>query len=187
MKRLLDIIISFIALCICILPMICIAVAIKLTSKGPILFKQKRVGVNETYFQIYKFRTMYINTPNVSTESLGDPGKYITSLGKFLRKTSLDELPQLLNILRGDMAIVGPRPALYNQYELIESREKLGVNSIRPGLTGYAQIMGRDFISDNQKVEYDYYYLKNKSLLFDLKIMWQTVFSVAKADGVKVK
>ncbi len=187
MKRLFDITISFVALCIAILPMTFIAIAIKMTSKGPVLFKQKRVGINGTYFQIYKFRTMYMNTPNVSTHSLGDPSKYITRIGKLLRKTSLDELPQLFNILRGDMSIVGPRPALYNQYDLIESREKLGVNSIRPGLTGYAQVMGRDFILDDQKVRYDYYYLINKSLLFDLEIIWRTVFSVVRAEGIRTR
>ena len=187
MKRLFDFIASLIALVIFLVPMLIIGFAIKFNSTGPILFKQKRIGLNGSYFYIYKFRTMKIDTPNVSTEALGDPSAYITSVGKFLRKTSLDELPQLLNILKGDMSVVGPRPALYNQYELIALRDKVGVNSIRPGLTGYAQIMGRDFITDEKKVKYDYHYLENMSLLLDVKIIWRTVFSVAKAEGVRLK
>lgn len=187
MKRLFDLLVSLIAIVILFFPMLFIGIGVKVTSEGPIFFKQKRVGVNGEYFVIYKFRTMKIETPDVSTEALGNPSNYITPIGKFLRKTSLDELPQLINILKGDMSIVGPRPALYNQYELIEIRDNKGVNNIRPGLTGYAQIMGRDFITDEQKVNYDVYYLKNRSFTLDIKIVWLTVFSVVKADGVKVK
>lgn len=187
LKRIFDLIISSVAIIVLILPMLFICVGIKLTSEGPILFKQKRVGINGTHFSIYKFRTMRINTPNLSTEALGDPSKYITPIGKLLRKTSLDELPQLFNILKGDMSIVGPRPALYNQYELIEMRQKVGVNNVLPGLTGYAQVMGRDFISDKEKVEYDQYYVKHMDLYFDLKIIFLTFFSVLKADNVRLK
>lgn len=187
MKRVLDIVLSLIAIIVFAIPLLAVSVSIKLTSKGPILFKQQRIGKDGAHFEIYKFRSMYIETPNVSTEALGDPTVYITPVGKFIRKTSLDELPQLFNILKGDMAIVGPRPALYNQFELIDMRDKLGINRIQPGLTGYAQVMGRDMITDEQKVKFDKYYVDNFSIWFDLKIIWMTVFSVAKADGVRLK
>lgn len=187
MKRLLDIILSFIAIILFTVPMVIVSIVIKVTSKGPILFKQQRVGKNGIYFEIYKFRSMYTETPNVSTEALGDPTSYITPVGKFIRKTSIDELPQLFNIIKGDMSIVGPRPALYNQYELIEMRNSVNVNSVRPGLTGYAQVMGRDFISDKEKVDFDKYYVDNKSIMLDIKIIWMTIFSVLKTEGVKMK
>ena len=187
MKRLLDFLLSLIAIIVFAIPMVIVAIAVKTNSKGPILFKQKRVGKNGELFEIYKFRSMYTETPNVSTEALGDPSVYITPVGKFIRKTSLDELPQLFNILKGDMSIVGPRPALYNQYDLIKMRDEVRVNDIRPGLTGYAQVMGRDFISDREKVNYDQYYVENQSLLFDFKIIWTTFFSVIKLEGVKMK
>ncbi|MFL1994911.1 sugar transferase [Lysinibacillus irui] len=187
MKRLFDILLSAMALIIFCIPMLIISIWIKLDSSGPIIFKQKRSGKDKEIFEIYKFRTMRIDTPNVSTELLGNPTAYITKSGHFLRKTSLDELPQLFNILKGDMSIVGPRPALYNQYNLIEMRDKVNVNSIRPGLTGYAQIMGRDAISDIEKVLHDQYYTTNQSLLFDIKIIWATFFSVIKSEGVRMK
>lgn len=187
MKRFFDFLLSLLAVIVFAIPMLIVAAAIVTTSKGPVLFKQQRVGKNGELFQIYKFRSMYIETPNVSTEALGDPSVYITPVGKFIRKTSLDELPQLLNILKGDMSIVGPRPALYNQNDLIKMRDDFNVNSIRPGLTGYAQIMGRDFITDEEKVAYDKYYVENQSLLFDFKIIWNTLFSVIKSEGVKLK
>lgn len=187
MKRTLDFLLSFIAIILFLLPMLFVALAVKINSKGPILFKQQRIGMNGEFFQIYKFRSMYTETPNVSTEALGDPSVFITPVGRFIRKTSLDELPQLFNILKGDMSIVGPRPALYNQYELIGKREKTGVNSVRPGLTGYAQIMGRDMISDDEKVSYDKYYIEHQNLLFDFKIIWNTFFSVLKSEGVRMK
>lgn len=187
MKRILDIILSGITIIILSIPMLFVVLWIKLDSKGPVLFKQKRIGKNGELFEIYKFRSMRIDTPNVSTELLGDPTIFITKSGHFIRKTSLDELPQLFNILKGDMSIVGPRPALYNQYQLIKMRDKVGVNSIPPGLTGYAQIMGRDLISDEEKVKYDKYYLDNQNLVLDLKIIWSTVFSVAKSEGVRMK
>lgn len=187
MKRLVDFCLSFLAIIVFSVPMFIVAIWIKLDSKGPILFKQQRVGLNGQLFEIYKFRSMYTETPNVSTEALGDPSVYITKVGKFIRKTSLDELPQLFNILKGDMAVVGPRPALYNQYELIAMRDKVQVNAVRPGLTGYAQIMGRDLISDEEKVRYDRHYVENSNLLFDLKIIWMTFFSVLKSEGVRMK
>lgn len=187
MKRTIDLLLSLAAIIIFMIPMVIIAICIKVESKGPILFKQQRIGIHQNLFEIYKFRSMYTETPNISTEALGDPSDYITKVGKFIRKTSLDELPQLFNIFKGDMSIVGPRPALFNQYNLIDMREKMDVHSIRPGLTGYAQVMGRDFISDEEKVQYDKYYLDNRSLWFDLKIIWMTFFSVLKSEGVKLK
>ncbi|MGG2109363.1 sugar transferase [Lysinibacillus pakistanensis] len=187
MKRSIDLILALIAVIVLSVPMSIVAILIKFDSKGPILFKQQRVGIGGELFEIYKFRSMYTETPNVSTEALGDPSVYITPVGKFIRKTSLDELPQLLNILKGDMAIVGPRPALYNQYELIEMRNQVGVNNVRPGLTGYAQVMGRDFISDEEKVRYDKYYIDNMGIALDIKIIWMTFFSVLKSEGVKMR
>ncbi|TQR21233.1 sugar transferase [Psychrobacillus vulpis] len=186
MKRTMDIVLSMIAIIVFIIPMSIIAILIKLDSEGPIIYKQQRPSKEKKLFNIYKFRTMRTDTPNVSTEELGDPSQFITKLGKFLRKSSLDELPQLFNILLGDMSIVGPRPALYNQYELIKMRDELGVNSIRPGLTGFAQVRGRDFISDKEKVKYDKYYLDNMSIWLDLKIILWTIRSVVKSEGVRV-
>lgn len=186
LKRIFDFTLSLIALIILILPMFFISFWIKIDSKGPVFFKQKRVGKYGELFDIYKFRTMHTDTPNVSTEALGDPSIYITNAGKLLRKTSLDELPQLFNILKGDMSIVGPRPALYNQYELITMRDKLNVNSIRPGLTGYAQIKGRDFISDYEKVNYDAFYVENQSFLLDLRIICLTAINIVKSEGVRL-
>lgn len=185
-KRIIEITLSFLAILFLLVPMLIIAILIKFDSKGPIIFKQQRSGQNKKIFNIYKFRTMKTDTPNVSTEALGDPLNYITKLGQFLRKSSLDELPQLFNILLGDMSIVGPRPALYNQYDLIQMRDEQGVNSIRPGLTGYAQVKGRDFISDSEKVAYDKYYLENMSIWLDLKIILWTARSVVKSEGVRV-
>lgn len=187
LKRMLDIILCGIALFIFCIPMLLIYFWVKLDSQGSALFKQQRVGKNGELFEIYKFRSMRIDTPNISTDKLEDPTQFITKSGKFLRKTSLDELPQLFNIIKGDMSIVGPRPALYNQYDLIKMRDKVAVNNIRPGLTGYAQIMGRDLISDKEKVNYDEYYIKNQSLLLDIKIIWVTFFSVLKSEGVKMQ
>lgn len=162
-----------------------IGLLIKLESRGPVFFIQKRSGENGGLFNIYKFRSMKNNTPkDLATDKLGDPGQYLTQVGKFIRKTSLDEIPQLFNIARGDMSFVGPRPALYNQHELIEARRRLGIHRLKPGLTGYAQIMGRDFITDEQKVAYDKYYMDNQSFILDLKILFLTFFKVVKAEGV---
>lgn len=187
LKRVMDIILSFLAIVVFGIPMLFIALLIKLDSKGPVIFKQQRPGENKEMFNIYKFRTMRTDTPNVSTEDLGDPSQYITKLGMFLRKSSLDELPQLFNIFMGHMSIVGPRPALYNQYELIRMRDEVGANNIRPGLTGYAQVMGRDLISDQEKVTYDKYYVEHMNLWLDVKIIWWTTKSVLKSEGVRVE
>lgn len=185
-KRGMDFILSLIAIIMFSPILIVIAIFIKFDSKGPIVFKQKRPGINKKLFTIYKFRTMKIDTPNVSTEELGDPSRYITKLGLFLRKSSLDELPQLFNIIFGQMSIVGPRPALYNQDDLIKLRDEHGINELKPGLTGYAQVMGRDNITDIEKVRHEEYYKKNMSLWLDLKIIWWTFKSVTKSEGVRV-
>lgn len=158
---------------------------IKLDSKGPIFFKQKRVGKNKTYFNILKFRTMYIDTPkDMPTHMLSNPDQYITKAGKFLRKTSLDELPQIINILKGEMAVIGPRPALWNQDDLIAQRDKYHANDIRPGLTGWAQINGRDELEINVKAKLDGEYVKRMSFLFDVKCFFGTITSVLKHEGV---
>lgn len=162
-----------------------IAVAIKLDSPGPILFKQKRVGKDKKLFEIYKFRTMRTDTPsNMPTHMLKDPQQYITRVGRFLRKTSLDELPQLFNILKGDMYVVSTRPALWNQYDLIEERDKYGVHQIAPGLTGWAQINGRDELEIPVKARFDGEYIKNLGFWMDLKCFFGTIISVLKHEGV---
>lgn len=159
--------------------------AIKLDSRGPVLFRQKRVGIHKTYFRILKFRTMRVDTPkNMPTHMLENPDQYITRVGKFLRKTSLDELPQIINILRGEMSIVGPRPALWNQYDLIAERDKYGANDVLPGLTGWAQINGRDELEIPVKAKLDGEYVKNMSLIFDVKCFLGTIASVLREDGV---
>lgn len=161
-KRLFDFILALIGLILLSPLFLIIIISIKLDSRGPVFFKQKRVGVNKTHFNILKFRTMRIDTPkDMPTHLLKNPEQYITKVGKFLRKTSLDELPQILNIIAGSMAIVGPRPALWNQYDLIAERDKYGANNIRPGLTGWAQINGRDTVSIEDKARYDGDYVEN--------------------------
>lgn len=162
-----------------------IIIAIKLTSPGPVFFKQKRVGIHKKHFEIYKFRTMRVDTPHdIPTHQLANPDQYITKIGHFLRQTSLDELPQLINILKGDMAVIGPRPALWNQFDLIEEREKYGANDVRPGLTGWAQIHGRDELEIKDKAALDGYYVKNMGLLMDIRCFIGTIYSVLKKDGV---
>ena len=162
-----------------------LALLVKLTSKGPVFFRQKRVGKNKTHFEILKFRSMYADTPqDVPTHLLQDPAARITPVGRFLRKSSLDELPQLFNILKGDMCFVGPRPALWNQYDLLEERDKYGANDITPGLTGWAQVNGRDELPIPVKAELDGYYVAHQSLLLDVKILFMTVFSVLGSKGV---
>ncbi|NMB43964.1 MAG: sugar transferase [Clostridiales bacterium] len=184
-KRLLDIIISFIGLVVLAPLFIILVIAIKLDSKGPVFFTQKRVGMHKTHFNILKFRTMRIDTPrDMPTHLLENPDQWITKVGKFLRKTSLDELPQILNILFGDMSIVGPRPALWNQYDLIEERDKYGANDVLPGLTGWAQINGRDALEIEDKARYDGYYTQNIGLKMDLKCFIGTIVAVLKKDGV---
>lgn len=184
-KRVFDFILALLGLIILSPIFLIIILAIKIDSKGPVFFRQKRVGINRTYFNILKFRTMKIDTPkDTATHLLENPEQYITKVGKFLRKTSLDELPQILNILSGSMAIVGPRPALWNQYDLIEERDKYGANNILPGLTGWAQINGRDTVSIEDKARYDGFYTKNLGMKLDIKCFFGTVKSVLKRDGV---
>lgn len=163
-----------------------VSLLIKLDSKGNVLFKQKRVGIHKTHFYILKFRTMRSDTPaEMPTHLLGDAKSHITKIGAFLRKSSLDELPQLINIFTGDMSIIGPRPALWNQYDLIDERDKYNANDVYPGLTGLAQISGRDELPIDVKAKIDGDYVRNRSLLLDLKIFIYTVFSVLKSDGIK--
>ena len=184
-KRKIDFILALIGLIILSPLFIGIMIAIKLESKGPVFFKQKRVGVHQSYFNILKFRTMRIDTPkDTPTHLLADPDQYITKIGKFLRKTSLDELPQIINILKGEMAIIGPRPALWNQYDLIEEREKYQANDVLPGLTGWAQINGRDELPIEIKAKLDGYYVSNISVEFDMKCFFKTLLSVLKSDGI---
>lgn len=184
-KRILDFIISLFAT-ICLSPaFIATAVAIKIDSKGPVFFIQKRVGKDKKHFNMYKFRTMRTDTPHdMPTHLLKDPEAFITKTGKFLRKSSLDELPQLLNIIKGDMAIVGPRPALWNQDDLIAERDKYGANDIRPGLTGWAQVNGRDELEIPVKAKFDGEYVERMSLLFDIKCIISTALQVVKHEGV---
>jgi len=185
LKRIIAIILSFFGMILLSPVFLILIVAIKLDSRGPILFKQKRVGIHKTYFEILKFRTMRVDTPrDTPTHLLEDPDRYITKVGTFLRKTSLDELPQMINILRGEMAIVGPRPALWNQYDLIEARDKYGANDICPGLTGWAQINGRDELPIEVKAELDGKYAENISLTTDIRCLLKTVVNVLKRDGV---
>ena len=185
LKRVFDFFISLVATIILFPVITVVAIVIKFSSPGPILFSQKRIGQNNKEFKIYKFRTMRTDTPNVPTHLLDTPEKWITPIGIFLRKTSLDELPQLWNILKGEMSIVGPRPALYNQSDLITLRTEKGVHKLIPGLTGWAQINGRDELPIQRKVKFDEEYLKRRSFLFDIKIIFMTIFKVMKSDGVK--
>ena len=185
LKRGLDFLISTLAILFLSPVLILIALAIKIDSKGPVLFKQKRVGKDKKHFMIYKFRSMYVDAPSdMPTHLLKDPSAMITRVGAFLRKTSLDELPQLINIFKGEMSIVGPRPALWNQYDLIEERDKYGANQIRPGLTGWAQINGRDELEIDEKSKLDGYYVQHMSLSLDAKCFLGTFISVLKSDGV---
>ncbi|MEB5917505.1 sugar transferase [Enterococcus innesii] len=185
MKRIIDFLLSLIGVIVLSPVLLLLCLAIKIDSQGPIIFKQKRVGKNKTHFNIYKFRTMKIDTPKeMPTHLLSDPDFYITKVGKFLRKTSLDELPQLFNIIKGDMAVIGPRPALWNQYDLIEERDKYGANDIRPGLTGLAQISGRDELEIKQKALLDGRYTEKISPSMDLKCFLGTIVSVFKSEGV---
>ena len=184
-KRLVDLLLSGLALVILAPVFVALAVLIKIESEGPILFKQKRVGLNKIHFNILKFRTMRIDTPKDSpTHLLDNPNQYITKIGKFLRKSSLDELPQIWNIFCGEMSIIGPRPALWNQYDLIEERDKYGANDVLPGLTGWAQINGRDELPIDVKAKLDGEYVEKKSLWMDTKCFFLTILSVVKSDGV---
>jgi O-antigen biosynthesis protein WbqP len=184
MKRAFDFIGSLIALSIFALPLILTAVAVRMSSPGPILFWSNRVGQNNHLFQMPKFRSMRLETPAVATHLLQNPDQWLTPIGSFLRRSSLDELPQLWCILKGEMSFVGPRPALFNQGDLIAMRTDLGIDRLLPGLTGWAQVNGRDELPIPKKVELDFEYLQRKSFLFDLKILWMTVLKVLVRDGV---
>ena len=184
-KRFLDIILSSLGIVLLALPMLILVLAIKLDSPGPVLFKQKRVGIHKTHFKILKFRTMRIDTPkDMPTHMLENPQQWITKVGAFLRKTSLDELPQIFNIFLGQMSVIGPRPALWNQYDLITERDKYGANDVLPGLTGWAQINGRDELEIPVKAKLDGEYVQKLSFLFDCKCFLGTITSVLKSDGV---
>jgi len=184
-KRIIDFILSLVAIVILSPFLLLIAILIKLDSEGPVLFKQKRIGMHKTHFYMLKFRTMRIDSPkDVPTHLLKNPDQWITRVGKFLRKTSLDELPQLFNIIKGEMSIIGPRPALWNQDDLIAERDKYGANDVRPGLTGWAQVNGRDELPIEVKARYDGEYVQKMSFMFDLKCLLKTVVSVIKGEGV---
>lgn len=184
MKRLFDLVMGIAALLILAVPLAVVALAVKLTSPGPILYWSDRVGIHNTIFRMPKFRSMRIDTPEVATHLLKDPDHWLTPIGSFLRKTSLDELPQLYSILKGDMSFVGPRPALFNQDDLIALRTQAGVDALVPGLTGWAQINGRDDLPIPVKVEFDAEYLKKRSFWFDMKIIWLTFIKVIRRDNV---
>lgn len=184
MKRLFDVALALVLVVLLFVPMALIALLIKCTSRGPILYWSDRVGRANAIFRMPKFRTMRVGTPAVATHLMKEPDKYLTRIGAFLRRTSLDELPQLYNILRGELSFVGPRPALFNQDDLVALRTTKGVHRILPGLTGWAQVNGRDELSIPDKVSYDEYYLEHRSLLFDLKIFFLTFAKVIRAEGV---
>ena len=184
-KRILDFFVSLFALTLLSPVLLITAIAVKADSKGPVFFVQKRVGKDKKLFNMYKFRSMRTDTPHdIPTHLLNDPEAFITKVGKFLRKTSLDELPQLFNILKGDMSIVGPRPALWNQDDLIAERDKYKANSIRPGLTGWAQVNGRDELEIPVKAKFDGEYVEKMSLIFDIKCIVNTALQVIKHEGV---
>lgn len=184
-KRLIDLVLSALGIIILAVPMLILVLAIKLDSPGPVLFKQKRVGIHKSHFNILKFRTMRIDTPrDMPTHMLENPEQWITKVGAFLRKTSLDELPQIFNIFIGHMSIIGPRPALWNQFDLIEERDKYGANDVMPGLTGWAQINGRDELEIPVKAKLDGEYVQRLSFFFDCKCFLGTISSVLKSDGV---
>lgn len=185
LKRIGDIFFSVLG-CILLSPLLLIlCIAVKTSSKGPVLFRQKRVGIHKNHFYIYKFRTMCVDTPkDMPTHMLSNPEQFITGIGKFLRKTSLDEIPQIFNIIKGDMSIVGPRPALWNQDDLIEERDKYGANDILPGLTGWAQINGRDELEIPVKARLDGEYVRRMSFGFDMKCFFGTIVSVVNHEGV---
>lgn len=184
-KRIFDVILSFLGLIVLSPVFLILIIAIKIDSKGPILFKQKRIGIHKNHFNILKFRTMRIDTPkDTPTHLLENPEQWITKVGKFLRKTSLDELPQIWNIFIGQMSIIGPRPALWNQYDLVDERDKYGANDVPPGLTGLAQINGRDELPIKVKAKLDGEYVEKIGFWMDVKCFFGTIISVAKSDGV---
>ena len=184
-KRLLDILLSGVGILVLLPVYLLIALAIKIDDPGPVLFRQKRVGIHKSHFNIMKFRTMKMETPkDMPTHLLQNPDQYITRVGKILRKASLDELPQIFQIFTGKMSVIGPRPALWNQYDLLEERDKYGANDVRPGLTGWAQINGRDELPIDVKAKLDGDYVKNISFLFDCRCFFGTITSVLRHDGV---
>jgi O-antigen biosynthesis protein WbqP len=184
MKRILDLAIVVFASFFLLIPTLLVALLVRFTSKGPVLYWSDRVGRDNIIFKMPKFRSMQIDTPALATHLLSDPDKYLTSIGGFLRKSSLDELPQLWSIFVGDMSFVGPRPALFNQYDLISMRTERGVDKLLPGLTGWAQVNGRDELALIDKVNLDVNYLANRSFWFDIKILWITFLKVLRRDGV---
>ncbi len=185
MKRLFDLVLGITSLIVLAAPMLAIALLVKLTSSGPVLYWSSRVGQGNKNFMMPKFRTMRVKTPQVATHLLLDPEQYLTPLGHLLRISSLDELPQLYNILKGELSFVGPRPALFNQSDLVALRTEKGIHHLLPGLTGWAQINGRDELPIFLKVNFDEHYLKHRSLFFDVKIIFMTFFKVLRAEGIK--
>lgn len=184
LKRVIDVVLSFLGIVVLAVPMLILILVIKIDDPGPAFFKQKRVGQHKTFFPLLKFRSMKMNTPDIPTHLLDNPDQYITRVGHFLRKTSLDELPQLFNIFAGHMSIIGPRPALWNQDDLVAERDKYGANDVKPGLTGWAQINGRDELEIPVKAKLDGEYVEKLSFLFDCKCFFGTIISVLKSDGV---
>lgn len=183
-KRIFDLAMAGILLCLLSVPILVIGLAVKLTSEGPVLYWSDRVGIDNKIFRMPKFRTMNIDTPAVATHLMSNPDVYLTPIGSFLRKFSLDELPQLYGVLKGDISFVGPRPALYNQDDLVALRTQKGIHKIIPGITGWAQVNGRDTLPIPVKVDFDEYYLKNRSFLFDLRIIALTLRKVIRGEGV---
>ena len=183
-KRTFDLLLGLLASLVLLLPVLLVALAVRLTSKGPALYWSDRVGRYNTIFKMPKFRSMRVGTPAVATHLLGNPAAHLTPIGSFLRKSSLDELPQLWSILRGDMSFVGPRPALFNQHDLMALRTEQGVHTLVPGLTGWAQVNGRDELPIPEKVKLDVAYLQRQSLVFDIRILWLTFVKVLRRDGV---
>jgi O-antigen biosynthesis protein WbqP len=184
MKRVFDILVSFISIIFLIIPVIIIIILIRLSSKGNALHWSKRVGRDGVIFMMPKFRSMRLDTPDIASHLMTDPEQYFTPIGKFLRQSSIDELPQLISIIKGDMSFVGPRPALFNQHDLIKLRMEKGIDKLLPGVTGWAQVNGRDEITIQHKVSLDEEYIKYKSFWFDMKILWLTFIKVVKTDGV---
>jgi O-antigen biosynthesis protein WbqP len=184
MKRTFDLLIGILLLMMLMVPMLVIAVAILLTSNGPVIYWSKRIGKNNKIFKMPKFRSMLIHTPEVATHLLNNPDTHLTPIGSFLRSSSLDELPQLISVIKGDMSFVGPRPALHNQEDLIIERTEIGVDKLMPGVTGWAQVNGRDELSIPEKISLDHEYLKHMSFLFDIKILWMTFLKVVRRDDV---
>ncbi len=183
-KRVIDVVLSGLGLVLLALPMAAVALVIRIGSPGPVIFKQMRIGKDKKMFKLYKFRSMKEKAPEIPTHLLEEPQQYITRAGKFIRKTSIDELPQLWNIFKGDMSIIGPRPAMWNLYDLVAERDKYGANAVKPGLSGWAQINGRDELTIEEKARLDGEYVSRMSFAFDVKCFFLTVRSVLKGDGI---